>query len=226
MYPDPPLYNLAQNFSNNKGPKYTFGKQKKSTEYSKSFAPGPGAYEIKSRTGSKGRKISFNPSTRYSKLLDKIVHSFAMKNKELMNRADSRTCKTSRSNPHRTDLAKEDYVRLRSSSRLNEIYGKMDDIPGPGAYNPNKVSIHHGVKILTEARVVKAFTIDDDTPGPGSYPSISALNGPKYRFGRERKCVQRLDKTAPGPGAYKIPCTFANPDHYKLPNKQLPFSFV
>lgn len=230
-------YNLAQDFSDNKGPKFTFGKERKSTEVNRSCAPGPGAYEAKGITGTEGRKISFHPSITYNRLLSRLASSFAMKNKDWVkgcrgkhsgenSRPESRgTCKTARAKGYVIDSAREVNARQRSNTELNVTYTKMkrDSVPGPGAYNPSIKALersNHGVKMSTEARVVKPFNIQNDTPGPGTYPYSSTLNGPKYKFGKEKKCARRLDKSVPGPGAYKLPCTFAKPEHYKLPNKE------
>ena len=63
-------------------------------------------------------------------------------------------------------------------------------------------------------------------PGPGTYNNLSTLKGPKFSFGGAKRYMNRTFSFAPGPGAYKIPCTFAHAENYKLPQNKTFYSFV
>lgn len=106
---------------------------------------------------------------------------------------------------------------------------KVEVSPGPGAYDQNsKITLmnYPGIIVTTGPRTEKDFSTRKDIPGPGTYPLRSTLNGPKIGFGYGKKCEHKLDNSVPGPGAYKVPCTFAKAERYKIAGKSLPFGFV
>eukprot|EP00826_Nyctotherus_ovalis_P026725 TRINITY_DN2084_c0_g5_i1.p1 TRINITY_DN2084_c0_g5~~TRINITY_DN2084_c0_g5_i1.p1 ORF type:complete len:282 (+),score=22.18 TRINITY_DN2084_c0_g5_i1:608-1453(+) len=106
---------------------------------------------------------------------------------------------------------------------------KSEDIPGPGAYNPNHKAIletYPGIVVTTGAKMERDLRTCKDDPGPGAYGVSSTLAGPRCKFGRAKKGSKSMTEFVPGPGAYKIPCTFARAERYKLPDKKLSYSFV
>jgi len=109
------------------------------------------------------------------------------------------------------------------------VQEKPEDIPGPGAYNPNhKVIIesYSGIVITTGPKTEEDFRTCKDNPGPGTYSISSTLSGPKCKFGKAKRNTKSMARLVPGPGAYKIPCMFARAERYKLPDKTLSYSFV
>ena len=62
-------------------------------------------------------------------------------------------------------------------------------------------------------------------PGPGTYNNSSSLKGPKYPFGTGQRSQFDALKN-PGPGYYKIPCKFANPPKYLVPNYDSQYKFI
>lgn len=113
-----------------------------------------------------------------------------------------------------------------SGKRVQE---KPEEVPGPGAYNPNHKVVtetYPGIFVSTGPRTEKDFRTCKDDPGPGAYSVSSTLTGPKCRFGRAKRNTKSLTGFVPGPGAYKIPCMFARAERYKLPEKRLSYSFV
>ncbi len=109
--------------------------------------------------------------------------------------------------------------------------GRLETIPGPGAYTPNMKSVMErfpAIARCTGPRVEKDFSTRKDVPGPGNYSSSSTLNGPKFGFGSSGMISKsdRARANAPGPGAYKLPCTFAQVAGYLLPDRRDDFKYV
>jgi len=200
--PGPAAYNL-QHKSNS--PSFSIGRAR--TKHSCSTTPGPGKYD---------------PQTKLRERASPLW----------------RICKSERN----TDIAKRgvpdpgayDLPSVIAQGPKISLHGKrvekkIEDIPGPGAYNQDSKVIlkkYPGIVVSTGPRVEKDFSTRKDVPGPGAYPLRSTLNGPRIGFGYGKKCEDKLDKSIPGPGAYKIPCSFARAERYKMPGKSLPFRFI
>lgn len=106
---------------------------------------------------------------------------------------------------------------------------KIEEFPGPGAYNPNhKVILEKYPKIVlsTAPKIEKDFTTQKDVPGPGTYAMNSTLNGPKFGFGVGKKGTYNTNESIPGPGSYKIPCTIGQAETYQLANSKSKYSYV
>lgn len=101
-------------------------------------------------------------------------------------------------------------------------------MPGPGQYNP----LAGSVKLRPPSAVMGRQSRDAEfvaqtkgMPGPGSYMQSRALTArPAYTFGHEKKLHSSND--VPGPGTYRVPCTFANPPTFLLPGKSTEFAYV
>lgn len=90
--------------------------------------------------------------------------------------------------------------------------------PGPGAYkveeNFSTLQKNPSWKIGTGGRdSTLQKSIKENIPGPGTYGREEENNGPKYRFGSQKRGEVKKDNV-PGPGAYKIPCQFADVNDY------------
>ena len=60
---------------------------------------------------------------------------------------------------------------------------KIDNIPGPGAYEPNHkatLEAYPKIALSTGPRVEKDRSSRKDVPGPGQYELRNAFNGPKF----------------------------------------------
>eukprot|EP00826_Nyctotherus_ovalis_P053234 TRINITY_DN6885_c0_g1_i6.p2 TRINITY_DN6885_c0_g1~~TRINITY_DN6885_c0_g1_i6.p2 ORF type:complete len:184 (+),score=24.12 TRINITY_DN6885_c0_g1_i6:219-770(+) len=101
--------------------------------------------------------------------------------------------------------------------------------PGPGAY---KVSTRIVYPTVTTIRI--ATSSRNDTlnpyrtagPGPGAYivRGQRLTHGGKFHMARRRGIYSKSE--SPGPGAYRIPCTFAMTASYLIPNKEEQYKFV
>lgn len=88
--------------------------------------------------------------------------------------------------------------------------------PGPGEYEPPLVSPGPAALIGTGQRsdlgIGKSFL----GPGVGQYNISGRLDGPKSKFGHQKK-VTSIEKTyEPGPGSYYLPNTIGNIPKYML----------
>jgi hypothetical protein len=50
-------------------------------------------------------------------------------------------------------------------------------------------------------------------PGPGMYDSKTGLGGPQYKFGSQKRNFYKTSEV-PGPGQYRIPCSFSDVPRY------------
>ena len=92
--------------------------------------------------------------------------------------------------------------------------------PGPGQYNP----LHVPTKNRPPSAVIGKQSREGELgsgkgqPGPGAYLyAHKILPGPAYTFGTSR--TMHKFTNVPGPGTYRVPCTFADVPTYLLPNK-------
>ena len=188
--PNPTSYNVIQEFTKNSGPKFSFGKGKKSIHLNKSTEPGPGTYDKKPIIGTEGRKQKFTGQRtpikpecgrdspgpgKYDQPLHKTSVSFSMgKPKE-----------------------KQKIGILKEDSKAETWVS-----PGPGEYNPQN-SIHQSDspswKFHPSTKTDK--TIKNDMPDPGTYNLPDTIGkGPKIGFHGFRT-ERKIDKL-PGPGEY------------------------
>lgn len=90
-------------------------------------------------------------------------------------------------------------------------------VPGPGQYENNaEVTAKKSPiwKIGTGSRDDDLKRVKrENVPGPGMYDGGSKENGPKYRFGSEKR-DQNTKNSMPGPGQYRIPCSIVDVNDY------------
>ena len=89
-------------------------------------------------------------------------------------------------------------LSLGKSEKKEEV----ENVPGPGAYNPNKDVIQRRpktAKIGTSKRFFKIHTESTQNIYNPKPPS----RAPQFSFTRNRK-LQHKSKEVPGPGSYKI----------------------
>lgn len=101
--------------------------------------------------------------------------------------------------------------------------------PGPTTYRPNfEATLSHVpiFKLGTAPRDDKTFYGKRNVPGPGQYKLNETFDGPRYKFHKSKKLGLQINETTPGPGTYRIPCSFANTATYILPNRNERFKFV
>ena len=98
-------------------------------------------------------------------------------------------------------------------------YGINNNNPGPGQYNDT-----YGItKIKNPSWKIGTGQRDDELkrikregyPGPGmyEYDDKTKTKAPLYRFGHEKRGENKKSDT-PGPGQYKIPCSFDDVNEY------------
>ena len=98
-------------------------------------------------------------------------------------------------------------------------YGISNNNPGPGQYNDT-----YGItKIKNPSWKIGTGQRDDELkrikregyPGPGmyEYDDKTKTKAPLYRFGHEKRGENKKSDT-PGPGQYKIPCSFDDVNEY------------
>ena len=98
-------------------------------------------------------------------------------------------------------------------------YGFSNKNPGPGQYNDT-----YGItKTKNPSWKIGTSQRDDDlkrikregVPGPGMYEfdDRTKIKAPNYAFGHEKRGQDKRSET-PGPGQYKIPCSFDDVNEY------------
>lgn len=100
-------------------------------------------------------------------------------------------------------------------------------VPGPGQYTPSKQS----VLMRPPSAVIGSGSRSNDfqsvrgVPGPGSYiQSLIVKKGPSFSFAGAR--VQGKNPLVPGPGTYRVPCTFASIPRYLVVGKAAEYEYV
>lgn len=97
--------------------------------------------------------------------------------------------------------------KYSAAMRTNQVSGGAGATPGPGAYQPSKLSTS---KVRTEPKWGFGTSPRDASkgtgvPGPGMYNDSGSLAGPRYTMGS--KCGRNKVNNNPGPGAYGAPYT-------------------
>ena len=98
-------------------------------------------------------------------------------------------------------------------------YSTINHNPGPGQYNDR----YGNIKIKNPSWKIGTSQRDDElkrikregVPGPGMYEfdDRTKMKAPEYAFGHEKRGKLRKSET-PGPGQYKIPCSFDDVNEY------------
>jgi len=207
-------------------------------------APGPGAYEIKSGmlTGPK-YKIGLGPKCELLKELVRVPGPGAYNPLETAASFHAQsphwgigTAKkgfyalTERtpgpgSYEHKVRLGEGQKYSMRPRTAIILTNGP----PGPGQYNPKAHAVKNRPPTAAFGKSLRDadFSTTKEVPGPGSYMHSQELKQyPAYKFGRAKKLNNTSDENAPGPGAYKIPVTIANPPNYLNASKSHEFLFV
>jgi len=91
--------------------------------------------------------------------------------------------------------------------------------PGPGSYSAKiePVVKRPPTAVVGSGQRNNNFAGLKNAPGPGAYIAYGDKKGssPSYSFGKERPRTNYAG--GPGPGAYKVPCTFGSLPGYALP---------
>lgn len=106
---------------------------------------------------------------------------------------------------------------------------ELDLLPGPTTYAPSFQTTLPRTPVLplsTAPRLDRSSTGRRNIPGPGHYRLGNTLDGPKFKFHRSKRVGLQLNESVPGPGSYRVPCSFANTARYLLPNREERFKFV
>ncbi len=214
-------------------------------------SPGPGAYQVNSNRRSTtgftiGKQKRGNESFSGNKVPGPLAYS---PNDQQMRRTSPMWRYTSRLTSGRIGKGKRPPLLVVNvgpgpcsynlPSKLGDgpkckLHGKRSEekpeaIPGPGAYDPNMKNVLErfpAIALSTGPRVEKDFSTRKDVPGPGKYALNTTLDGPKFGFGVSGKVAPKSDPAIPGPGAYKVPCTFANVANYLIPSRPDAFKYV
>ncbi len=101
-------------------------------------------------------------------------------------------------------------------------------MPGPGQYTPSKAPVlgRPPSAVMGSQSRGKDFTTVKTVPGPGTYlpPTPQGRRGPAYSFGAAKAAYKQV--MGPGPGAYRVPCTFAAVPRYLIADRPAEFEFV
>lgn len=107
--------------------------------------------------------------------------------------------------------------------RIKSATFKGDKNPGPGQYNPLALKVRTRPPSAVIGKGLRDFTNSETHPGPGRYTLLrKSGDGPSFSFGSAKKLKQ--DSNVPGPGTYRLPCSFANVPTYLLQRNK--FTFV
>ena len=187
--PGPAAYNTINNFYLPSKPNYSFGLKFK--HCAKRATPGPGAYEFKGNIGNEGAKYTIVPRRNPIN----VSISISSPGPAIYN-----------------SLRPSSSPRYRIGTSLQrELYTNIEQIPGPGTYDPkygnNSSRVSSANCRIGSAKRGSGRKLDK-SPGPGEYEFKTKLGeGPKYKFGL-RRAASMINKT-PGPGQY-------NPHEVKL----------
>lgn len=204
--PGPGAYNVSTTIS---GPKYKIGTARK-CELLREFArvPGPGAYSPDDRTKSTSRDA---PHWRMGTA------------RKTSDSAAERT-----PGPGSYDV-KERLAEGPSYAMRPKTAGPSASkgSPGPGQYDPRINDKRPPTAVIGRETRGSDFTTKKHVPGPGAYMYSRELTSrPAYVFGTEKKLSYKKSSGDPGPGYYKIPCTFADVPLYLIPNRSMEFAYV
>lgn len=83
---------------------------------------------------------------------------------------------------------------------------KVDEKPGPGAYEPRYNRVLKNEPGFTLGSVKKLSMVEHNVyvPGPGAYETLGVLNKHTngVKFGSQKRLSFDLSKNVPGPGSY------------------------
>ena len=100
-------------------------------------------------------------------------------------------------------------------------------VPGPGSYTASIQPVIKRPPTAVMGRDTRGnnFAGLKNAPGPGAYTGkVEDKNkAPSYSFGKERPHTAYSE--GPGPGAYRIPCSFGTLPKYALPSTS-EFAFI
>jgi len=186
--PGPCAYNPVKKFSENKGPKFTFGIGEKCKFINRNCAPGPGSYPTQTVIGKEGTRPSI-----YSKRPDT---SPKYGNESPGPCAYNQTIVPSR---------KWSISIGKGSSRSNNL-SKTMLIPPPGSYEPKIDAARPSSPMWKICRTGRnSITPRTTTPDPGAYDLPSTFGkGPNIKI--HGRIQQKQIEAMPGPGEY-------NPNH-------------
>ena len=101
--------------------------------------------------------------------------------------------------------------------------------PGPGAYKVSTRVIYPTVttiRIATSSRNDTLNPYKTAGPGPAAYLTYSQRLSQGGKFHKAKRRGIHSKSESPGPGAYKVPCTFAMTASYLIPNREDRYKFV
>lgn len=206
--PGPGAYNISTASS---GPKYRIGTAPK-CELLKEFVkvPGPGAYSPNDKTMSTSRDVPhwrIGSAKRTSDLVTERTPGPGSYNfKERIGEGPSYA------------------IRPKTAVTSGEGGGKGS--PGPGQYNPRINDKRPPTATIGRELRDSDYTTTRHVPGPGAYMYSRELTSkPSHVFGTEKRSSNKKSGI-PGPGYYKIPCTFADVPLYLIPNRNMEFAYV
>ena len=97
--------------------------------------------------------------------------------------------------------------------------------PGPGQYDPVSNKKRPPSAIIGRGSRNGDLLRGKESPGPAAYSrSTAAPLGPAFSFCTAKK--PHKYREVPGPGTYKIPCSFANMPNYASASKSQEFAFI
>ena len=98
--------------------------------------------------------------------------------------------------------------------------------PGPAQYSPSKAAVQLRPPSAVMGRGSRNGSLTMGFgPGPGAYvPAPKGRFGPSFSFGTAVGANKK--NLNPGPGTYKIPCSFASLPKYLSPSKHEEFEYV
>ena len=172
--------------------------------------PGVGKYNTESsRDFGKGEKNKFTMSkTKRSNLVDESKVSSSARNKNDIKALE----------PGKYDIKPMFGTGRKALLRGKPVYHNRSKTPGPGYYKQEyskiktlKTSPSYGIGLGKKTEVIRKSNAG--FPGPGKYDQhngfdVSDVGKIKaYKFSKDKRMKDKRFMT-PGPGAYKLPCSF------------------
>lgn len=238
--PGPGSYNIKPKFGNEGAKHFIVPRRAMSSKTIGRTEPGPGAYTpYLNKTGPK-YKIGTAPKCALIKELVRVPGpgAYSPDDKAGSNKQNSPHWKmgsakkcaggiTERtpgpgSYNHKEEIGEGPKYAMRPKT-ASTIIGAG---PGPGQYNPKSDKKRPPSAVIGKETRGVDFSTSKHVPGPGAYMHSRELTSkPAHEFGRDKKLKYGSEIT-PGPGYYKVPCTFADVPNYLIPNKSTEFAYV